>query len=193
MVKLPPFRGYKPQKGGIDAKMKVKAKTLSLTAIFASLYAVLVIALIPVSYGPIQLRIADSLLPLAMIFGWPAALGVSLGCLIGNIVAGLGILDIAFGPLANLSAATTMILLRRRPFSACLMGSLIIGLMVGGYLWTFFPPPDIFGLALPEWAGMVISITLSSLIAIAGIGYTLYKALDKTGLKNQKVETAKEP
>ncbi len=162
----------------------MKTKTLSLTALFASLYAVLVITLSYISYGPIQLRIADSLIPLAMIFGWPAALGVTLGCLVANIYNPLGILDVALGPAANLLAAATMILLRRRPLLACVAGSLEIGLVVGGYLWTFFPPPDIFGLALPEWAAMVVSIALSSLVAIAGIGYVLYKSLSRMGLKN---------
>ena len=166
----------------------MKATTLSLVAIFASLYATLVIVMGPVSYGPIQLRIADSLIPLAMIYGWPAALGVSLGCLVGNGINYLGTLDVALGPMANLLAAATVILLRRKPFRACLTSSLVIGLIVGGYLWTFFSPPDILGLSLPELAGSVISITLSSLIAIAGIGYTLYKALSKTTLKTKSEE-----
>lgn len=163
----------------------MKTKDLSLIAVFASLYAVLVIVLAPVSYGPIQLRIADSLIPLAIIFGWPAALGVSLGCFVGNAYYWMGTLDVTLGPIANFLAASVIIILRRRPFIACLAGSLIIGLIVGGYLWTFFPPPEVFGLALPEWAGMVISITLSSLVAIAGIGYALFQALSKTTFKSR--------
>jgi len=164
----------------------LRAKNLSLTAIFASLYAVLVIVLAPISYGPVQLRIADSLIPLAIIFGWPAALGVSLGCLVGNAYYWIGALDVTVGPVANLLAACTVMFLRRRPFLACLAGSLVIGLMVGGYLWTFFPPPEVFGLNLPEWAGMVISITLSSLIAMAGIGYTLFQTLNRTIFKSRQ-------
>jgi hypothetical protein len=52
---------------------------------------------------------------------------------------------------------------------------------VGGYLWIYFPPPDIMGLNLPIWLGMIISVTLSSIIAIAGIGYGLILALKATG------------
>lgn len=165
---------------------KLKTKNLSLTTIFAALYATLVIILGPVSYGPIQLRIADSLIPLAMIFGWPAVLGVSLGCLVGNTYYWLGTLDIILGPAANLIAASTIMLLHRRPFLACLTSSLIIGLVVGGYLWTFFPPPEIFGLSLPAWAGMVVSITLSSLVAVAGIGYILFQTLNRTAYKSRQ-------
>ncbi len=147
------------------------------------MYAALVIILGYVSYGPIQLRIADCLIPLAMIFGWPAVLGVSLGCLVGNTFYWLGTIDVILGSIANLTAAYIAILLRRRPFLACIISSLIIGLIVGGYLWTFFPPPDIFGISLPEWAGMVVSITLSSLVAIAGVGYILFQTLKRTAFK----------
>jgi hypothetical protein len=60
---------------------------------------------------------------------------------------------------------------------------MVVGVIVGGYLWLFFPPPEILGLNLPVWLAMIVSITLSSLIAIAGIGYILLETLKKTNLK----------
>jgi hypothetical protein len=61
--------------------------------------------------------------------------------------------------------------------------SLVVGVVVGGYLWTFFPPPDIFGLSLPVWLGMVISISLSSLVSVAVLGYGLVRALEASGFR----------
>ena len=152
--------------------------------VFTSLYAVLVGALLPLSYGPVQLRIADCLIPLAALFGWPAIAGATIGCFLGNAYVGLGPEDVAFGTIANLLAATIIFLLRKRQFLACILGSLPIGIIVGSYLWIFFPPPDIFGLQLPMWSAMVISITISTLIAMAGIGYALLKALSNSSIVN---------
>jgi hypothetical protein len=66
---------------------------------------------------------------------------------------------------------------------ACVAGALPIGFIVGGYLWLFFPAPEIFG-ALPAWLGMIISITLSSLVAIAVLGYLLLSTLSRPNILN---------
>lgn len=93
----------------------------------------------------------------------------------------LGIVDVIGGTAANLVAASLIFYLRRRLFPACIVGSIAIGVIVGGYLWIYFPPPSIGGLNLPVWAAMVVSITLSSIIAIAGIGHLLVRALGASG------------
>ena len=162
----------------------MKTSEISLAIVFSSLYAVLVIVLAPISFGPIQLRVADCLIPLAAMFGLPAIIGVSAGCFIGNAYLWLGPQDVILGTIANLIAATIIFMLRKRQFLACVLGSLPIGIIVGGYLWTFFPPPEIFGLQLPVWSAMIISITISSLIAMAGIGYALLKALSNSSITN---------
>jgi Na+/proline symporter len=88
---------------------------------------------------------------------------------------------LVFGPLANFVAAYLIMVLRKRRLLACVAGSLPIGLIVGGYLWLFFPPPEVFG-ALPAWAGMIVSITVSSLVAIAVVGYLLLSALSRPSI-----------
>ncbi len=157
-------------------------KDLSLSVVFAALYAILVVILAPISYGPIQLRIADCLIPLAALFGWPVVIGVTVGGFVGNAYYWLDPTDVILGPIANLIAATIILLLRRRKLLGCIIGSLPIGVIVGSYLWLFFPPPDIFGLSLPVWVAMIISITISSLIAIAVIGYSLLIILSRPAL-----------
>jgi uncharacterized membrane protein len=160
----------------------VKTSDLSLAVVFSSLYAVLLVALAPISYGPVQLRVADCLIPLAALFGWPVITGVTIGCFLGNAYFWLGPQDVVFGTIANLIAATVIFLLRKRQFLACIVGSLPIGIIVGGYLWMFFSPPEIFGLQLPVWGAMIVSITISSLVAMAGIGYALLKALSSSSV-----------
>ncbi len=163
----------------------------SLTAIFAGLYAILVVVLAPISYGPVQLRVADCLIPLAALFGWPVVAGVTVGCFLGNayylpsIYAALGpiaFFDVTLGPIANLVAASVILLLRKHRLLACVVGALPVGIIVGGYLWLFFPSPDIFGLILPLWGAMMICITISSLIAVAVIGYSLLTILSRPNI-----------
>jgi uncharacterized membrane protein len=158
--------------------MNLDTRDLSLTVFFAALYAVLIIVLAPISFGPVQLRVADVLIPLAALFGWPVVGGVTIGCLIGNAYFWLGPIDVFVGPIANFIAAMTILLLRKHRLLACVAGAMPIGIIVGGYLWLFFPPPEILAF-LPVWAAMIVSITISSIVAIAVIGYVLLTALTR--------------
>ena len=160
-------------------------RDLSLTAIFVSLYVVINTVQTmfggPITYGPVQFRAVDCLIALSALLGWPVVMGVTVGAFLANAYYWLGILDVVFGPVANLVAASIILLLRRRRLLACIVGALPIGIIVGGYLWVFFPPPDIFGF-LPVWAAMIFSITISSLIAIAVVGYSLLTILSRPGV-----------
>ena len=165
----------------------MNVKEISLTALSAALYAVLLILLAQISFGPIQLRISDCIIPLAALFGWPWIWGVTLGCFIGNLIGGmmtfgLNPTDIILGSIANLIAAYVIFRLKDHRLLGCILGSIIIGVIVGGYLWLFVPAPEM-GLAfLPVWAVMIISITASSLIVIAIIGYALLLAMSRLGI-----------
>ncbi len=163
--------------------MKFDSRDLTLTAVFAALYAVINVVQTltignPTIYGPIQLRIADALIPLAALIGWPVVGGVTLGCFITNAYYFISPTDVILGPIANLVAATLILVLRKRRLLACIVGALPIGLVVGGYLWLFFPPPDIFS-TLPAWFASIASITLSSLAALGVVGYLLLSALSR--------------
>lgn len=160
-------------------------KELSLTAVIAALYAAIVILLAPISFGPIQLRVADALIPLAALLGLPAVYGVTLGAFVANIYWFLSPIDVVLGALANLVAGYLIYRYRERLVPASLAASAVIGLIVGGYLWLFFPPPSIIGLQLPAWLGMMISITLSSIVAISVIGVALLKLLESSGYLDQ--------
>jgi uncharacterized membrane protein len=166
--------------------VKIDSRNITLTAVFTALYVVInVLQMIsvgnPTIYGPIQLRVADCLIALVALFGWPAVGGVTFGCLLTNSYYFLGVQDVIFGPVANLIAASVILLLRKHRFVACVAGSLPIGLVVGGYLWLFFPPPEAFS-GMPIWLGMILSIWISSLVAIAGIGYSLLLVLSRPGI-----------
>jgi uncharacterized membrane protein len=169
-------------------KVRISSKNITLTAVFAALYVVINVVQMtsignPTVYGPVQLRIADCLIALAALFGWPVVGGVTFGCFLTNAYYFLGVQDVIFGPVANLAAASIILLLRNRKFIACVAGALPIGLIVGAYLSIFFQftPPEVLS-ALPAIVAMIVSITISSLLAIAGIGYSLLLILSRPGI-----------
>jgi uncharacterized membrane protein len=158
----------------------VNTRQISLLAVIAALYAATVIILAPISFGPIQLRLADCLIPLSALLGPPAVLGVALGALVANTYWFLSPIDVVFGAVANLVAGYIMYRFKDRLVPASVVASLVIGVVVGGYLWLFFPPPSILGLQLPAWLAMMVSITLSSLVAVSVLGVALVKALERS-------------
>jgi len=184
-VGLHPFRHINPGVGG-ETNLKLDSRDVALTAIFAALYVIVnVLQMVsvgnPTVYGPVQLRVADCLIALAALLGYPVIGGVTAGCFLTNAYYFIGVQDVLFGPIANFIAAIIVFQFRKHRFMACVAGALPIGFVVGGYLWIFFPPPEILG-TLPVWAGMIASITISSLIAIAIIGYLLLSVLSKPNI-----------
>jgi uncharacterized membrane protein len=145
----------------------------AFTAAFAALYAVGVVVLAPISFQVFQVRVADALLPLSILFGWPAILGLSLGAFVANLFGGLGPVDVVGGSLANLLAgyvAWRIALNRGRWWSALAVGLqvLVVTLIVGTYLSYLLAVPLQIG-----WLGVM----LGSIVAIGFLGSLLLFAL----------------
>ncbi|MGB5823744.1 MAG: QueT transporter family protein [Proteocatella sp.] len=84
-----------------------KTKWIVYTAVLAGLYASLTIAMAPISYGPIQLRIPEILTLLA--FANPQfAPGLILGCFIANMFSPFGMMDALIGTFATAIAVYSM-------------------------------------------------------------------------------------
>lgn len=84
-------------------------------AMIAAIYVVLTFVFAPISFGSIQVRIAEALTILPLFT--PAAIpGLFVGCLLGNILGTAVIPDIIFGSLATLIGACGTYLLRKKPF-----------------------------------------------------------------------------
>ena len=134
---------------------------LYLTASFAAIYSVAVVALAPLTYAIVQVRIADALIPLSIVFGLPVVYGVTLGNIVANLYGGYGAIDIIFGTLANLLSSYAAFRLRARPLLACFSATLIVTLIVGGYLWLLVNVPLEASLLGP-FAGSLVSIMILS-------------------------------
>ena len=106
-------------------------KVLRITqgAVIAALYVVLTLVFAPISFGPVQVRIAEALCILPMFT--PAAIpGLFIGCLIANLIGGGIMLDVIFGSIATLIGAVLGYMLRSNrwlvPLPAIIANTLIV-------------------------------------------------------------------
>lgn len=91
---------------------KKKANWLTQGAVIAALYVALTLVFAPISFGSMQVRIAEvmTILPL---FTSAAIPGLLIGCILANLLGGAIIWDVVFGSLATLIGAALGYLLRR--------------------------------------------------------------------------------
>ncbi len=80
------------------------AKKCAKSGIIAALYVMLTMIFYPISYAGMQVRIAEALSVLPLFYG-EAILGLTVGCLISNLIGSNGIMDVVFGTLATFIAS----------------------------------------------------------------------------------------
>jgi uncharacterized membrane protein len=147
-------------------------KTLLLTeaAVIAAMYTALVLAFQPISYGPIQFRIAEALTILP--FFTPAAIpGVTIGCFLSAVLTGANILDIIFGSLATLIAAIISYKLRRHKLLVPTPPIISNALIIPWVLRYAYDIPD----AIPY---MMLTVGIGEVCAVGILGTALLFALD---------------
>ncbi|MCR5829109.1 MAG: QueT transporter family protein [Lachnospiraceae bacterium] len=155
--------------------MKNKSlRYLTVAAMTAALYAVLCLVLAPISYSAIQVRVAEALTILPVFT--PAAIpGLTIGCLLANILGGCPLLDIVFGTLATLIGAVGTYLLRSRKYLIWLPPVVSNTILV-----------SIFSIYLPFskesddslWF-IMLTVGIGELISVCVLGYLLYFAVKK--------------
>ena len=85
-------------------KPSFSVRDLTVSAVIAGLYAALTLLFAAISYGPFQFRVSEALTILPVLF--PQAIpGLTLGCLLANVLGGASVWDVVFGTLATLLAA----------------------------------------------------------------------------------------
>jgi uncharacterized membrane protein len=145
-------------------------KRMTQAAIIAAIYVVLVV-IWPFSSGAIQVRLSEALTILPAFT--PAAIeGVTLGCLIANIVTGCALPDIIFGTVATFIGVLIAYMLRKNlylvPVPTILSNTLILPFVIK---YAYTGTASIPYLAATIFAGEFIS---------AGIlGVLLGKVLNK--------------
>lgn len=93
-------------------KHRTTALQLTQAAAIAAIYVVLTLIFAPISFGAMQVRVAEALTILPLFT--PAAIpGLFVGCLLANMIGGAIVWDVIFGSLATLIGAVGGWMLRK--------------------------------------------------------------------------------
>jgi uncharacterized membrane protein len=136
-------------------KKAFSARNLTLAAVVAALYAAVTLLFAPISYGPVQFRVSEALTLLPVLF--PQAIpGLTLGCLIANLLGSATPWDVVFGTLATLIAALATRRFRKNLWLAAsapvVCNAIIIGLVLHFTLADVLLVPTILSVGLGEAA-----------------------------------------
>ena len=146
-----------------------KVTFLTQAALIAAVYVVLCIAFAPISYGEIQVRVAEALVILP--FFTPAAIpGLFIGCFLSNMIGGSILVDMVFGSLATLLGAAGSWYLRKNRvlvlFPPILANTLIVPFVLRYGYGVLLPIPF-----------MMLTVGIGEVIAVGGMGSVLLSVL----------------
>jgi uncharacterized membrane protein len=168
----------KTREQGGKLNLKIRSNDLALIGIYAALYAALVVVLGGFSYGPIQVRIADSLLAVVPLLSLPGVLGHTLGVFIANIFSPVGLIDL-LNTIPSFAMSFVVYYVYKRTkkdytvIGTCIAYSAVLGVTVGWMLSYVY--------VLPLLLTMVY-VAIGNVIASVLIGWPLFKVLKKTGV-----------
>lgn len=160
-----------------------KSSVLKLVrcSLVAALYVVLCMVLQPLSYGAVQVRIAEAfcLLP---VFDSEYILGVVLGCFLSNLL-GSTIVDVVFGTLATLLACLVTYALRKvrikgLAIPASVPPVLFNAVIVGIEITVLYPDPSN---SAPLWilcVGNGISVAIGEIVSCCVLGVALVRLIE---------------
>ena len=143
-------------------------KNLCLSGIIAALYAGLTILLQAISFGPVQIRVAEAMTLLPLLT--PAAVpGLAIGCFVANLICSTW-QDWVFGTLATLIAAVMTRKLRNNLYLAAAMPVVSNALIIGPMLYWMFGG---------SWALNILSVGFGEAVACYALGVPLIRSLQR--------------
>lgn len=150
--------------------MKVnKVLFLTQAALIAAVYVALCMAFAPISYGEIQVRVAEALVILP--FFTPAAIpGLFVGCILANIFGGSILMDVIFGSFATLIGAMGSYYLRSSRFLT-LLPPVVSNTLIVPYVLRYG-----YGVPLPV-PFMMLTVGVGEVIAVGVLGNILMSVL----------------
>ena len=156
-------------------------RNLAYGAMIAALYALTTVLLAPISYGDTQFRVSEALTLLPMLT--PAAIpGLTIGCLIANLLSPYGVLDIVVGSAATLLAALLTARCKKMwlaPLPPVLANTVLIGLVLA------YEQAGTSAAFWPTYGFNALTVGLGEVVACYGLGMLLLWRLSKsTTLQN---------
>ena len=155
-----------------------RARSLTIAAVIAALYAVLGYFgnIFSLTFGAVQIRFAEALTVLPFFF--PSAVsGLTVGCLITNLASPFGPLDVIFGTLATAVAA---MLTRRvkKPWLAPLP-PILTNLIILPTIWAWTEVGAINEAFWAAWLFNAATFLIGQTVACYGLGLLLLRTFPR--------------
>lgn len=144
---------------------------MTQAALIAAIYVVLCMVFAPISFGQVQLRIAEALVILPY-FTKAAVPGLFIGCLISNLLGGSILLDVVFGSLATLIGAMGSWYFRTNKWLLFICPIISNVLIVPLVLYYGY------GIMLPI-PMMMLTVGIGEVVSVVGFGSVLLRVLGK--------------
>ena len=144
---------------------------LAVGAVIAALYVVLTVlaAQFNLASGAIQVRFSEAL-TIMPVFTAAAVPGLTIGCVLANLLTGCAAWDVVFGSLATLIGAVGTRLLKDRPLLAWIPPVLSNAAIVPVILMKVYGVPD-------AWWYLVLTVGAGEIIACGILGLLLWRSL----------------
>ena len=155
-------------------------KRLCRAGVIAALYVALTYAFAPLAFGPFQIRPAEALCILALIY--PEAIpALYIGCMLSNLQSAYLVYDVFIGSLATLLAATGTYLIgrfiRNTPLKIILGGffPVVLNAFIIPLIIVFLCDGGLEGKSLTvSYFTFVGSLALTESVWVYGLGTPLY-------------------
>ena len=146
--------------GLLSCRETMSLRSMLMNAAAAALYAALTMALLPLSYGPVQVRLSEALTLLAFV-NRKFLPGLVAGCFAANLASPLGPVDLIFGTAATWLALWPMRYMKTM-WAASLCPVIANGLVIAAELvYTADIPLAAYGVtALYVGAGEFLAVTI---------------------------------
>lgn len=148
-----------------------KTKNLTRAAIIAALYVVLTFVshIFGMASGAIQLRISEALTVLP--YFTPVAIpGLTVGCIISNLLMGANALDIIFGSLATLLGALGTYALRKKSHYLAFIPPVIANTLI-------VPCVLVYAGAQGSWSFFALTVCIGEFLSCGVLGLFVIRAL----------------
>lgn len=145
---------------------KLNSKKIAMIGTTAAIYAVMTVAMAPISYGAVQLRLSEVMTLLAFVD--PVFIpGLVLGNFIANLFSPFGLPDIIFGTLATFLAVFMMSKMKSM-FFASLWPTIANGIIIGLELAIFTGAPLL---------STALYVGLGEFLVVTVLGYPVFKVV----------------
>ena len=152
---------------------KLNSTKMAMIGATAAIYAVLTVAMAPISYGAVQLRLSEVMTLLAFVD--PVFIpGLVLGNFIANLFSPFGLPDVVFGTLATFIAVFMMSKMKSM-LIASFWPTIANGLIIGLELAIFTGAP---------FVSTALYVALGEFLVVTVLGYPVFKVV----MKNKTIQ-----